>query len=724
VKKLSFTSKLSIYLLSMLFVVFCIIILIFYRHNSREEMKDAELYSTALLQRMSTDIRANLTDVAHILAVEKEQILRNHKNHDEIMDIITDFVRQDNLIMGGSVAFEPNSFEHHSRLCMEYAYIDSVGTIRRKHISDESNYDYLQMAWYSDAVAASKCILSEPYYDSGAGEKLMITYSDPLIDEAGKVYGVMTADISLDDLTKEMERAKPYEECYPFILSHSGTFIALPSYAEFLREDLGTEVPVVNSVGNVRNEELQPVLQAMMAGKSGTQHIRYHGDRVMVCFTQMEGIDWSIAYIATYDSILEPLGDFTLFISVIMIAALLFLALFAFLIIHRQSRPIEALTVAAADKERMEHELAIAHDIQMRLMLHDFSEFDNALYALLRPAKEVGGDFYDVVRRDGKIFFTVGDVSGKGVPASLIMATTCTHFRILSQSTDNPEVIVSQMNRSLCEDNDTNMFVTAFVGVIDTETREMRFCNAGHNPGMIMDKSGEPRFMQVKANLALGVLDDFQYEMESLQLKPGEMLLIYTDGLTEAENREHKLLGDASALSAFGCCYRHTAEDAVDIMTQAVVRFADGAEQSDDLTLLAYAVGHTLEMEARIDELTRLPEFLEVAAADLAIPAEKVMPINLALEEALVNVINYGFPDGGVGRISLRIDRVADTVRFMITDNGIPFDPTAAPEADTTSSVEDRSIGGLGIHLMRSLMTSITYRRTATANKLLLTLEF
>lgn len=253
------------------------------------------------------------------------------------------------------------------------------------------------------------------------------------------------------------------------------------------------------------------------------------------------------------------------------------------------SQYVEDLKVTTEQKVSMERDLQIAHEIQQGLIPQQFPAFperkDLDIYGLQIPAKTVGGDLFDFFMRDEKLFFCIGDVSGKGVPAALFMAVTCRLFRHLGRTTANPVEIVTGINNELSQGNERNMFCTLWVGVLDMATGWMTFCNAGHNQPILIHNHA-CNYMEPKVNIPAGVFDGFEFQGESMKLHPGDSLFMYTDGVTEAENRMKDLYGDDVALAAVASQEESDMETMAKSILKDVQKFADGAEQSDDLTIL------------------------------------------------------------------------------------------------------------------------------------------
>ncbi|MBQ9661300.1 MAG: SpoIIE family protein phosphatase [Bacteroidales bacterium] len=249
---------------------------------------------------------------------------------------------------------------------------------------------------------------------------------------------------------------------------------------------------------------------------------------------------------------------------------------------------IGQLKTTRSDNERMESELNVARTIQMGMLN---THFPPQLHALLTPAKEVGGDLYDFILKDNVLHFAVGDVSGKGVPASLVMSITRAMLHFVATLDLPLNESVSRINNSVADANSNDMFVTLFVARINLKTMRMDYCNAGHNPPVVIPPDGAPRFLPVKSNLAAGLLEQFPYESEAVDLVPGTRLIVYTDGVTEAENDSLELYGEDRMLANIGLLEADMDEKAVvQHIYRSVKAFAAGRPQSDDITIMSVKI--------------------------------------------------------------------------------------------------------------------------------------
>jgi sigma-B regulation protein RsbU (phosphoserine phosphatase) len=344
------------------------------------------------------------------------------------------------------------------------------------------------------------------------------------------------------------------------------------------------------------------------------------------------------------------------------------------------------------------------------------------------PAKEVGGDLYDFFVRDGYLFFCIGDVSGKGVPAALVMSVTRSLFRTVCAHEKSPQRIVSTMNESMAEMNDNNMFVTFFLGVLDLSDGHLRYCNAGHNAPVFLG-SEEAGFVDVVPNISLGVLPGMQFQEQDIRLTPGEGIFLYTDGLTEAENSDHGQFGTQRMLEVIRGSAEVKADALVESMAAAVKAHTCGCDPSDDLTMLVIrytnpdsSAGWERHLTLRyISEIPRLARFVQIVSEHAGLDDARTMSLNLALEEAVSNVILYAYPAGTDGQVDVEAVVWEDRIDFTVSDSGIAFDPTAAPDPDLSVDVKDRPVGGLGIYLVKRIMDSVSYVREEGRNYLKMT---
>jgi phosphoserine phosphatase RsbU/P len=381
--------------------------------------------------------------------------------------------------------------------------------------------------------------------------------------------------------------------------------------------------------------------------------------------------------------------------------------------------------VVKSANERMEGELNVAKDIQMSMLPLKFPAFperdDIDVYARLIPAREVGGDFYDFFFIDEENFcFVVGDVSGKGVPAALFMAVAKVLIKAAAGSERSTAKILARVNNEISRDNENSMFVTVFIAILNTTTGHLVYSNAGHNPSFVLRKEvGNILKLSELHGLVLGAFEGVEYRETLMQLQRGDALFAYTDGVTEAQDVHRNLYSDGRLNDLliknpfFGC------KDLVDIVLDDVMSFGKNAEQADDITLLAL---HFREQTADslvdllfatitndLDNIAKLIDQFEEFATKHRIPVEIIQKINIVFDELLNNTISYAFKDQQVHEIEIKIRFYKEKLIVTIMDDGIPYNPFNRMDPDISLGLDDREIGGLGVHLVKLLVDDYHY---------------
>ena len=392
-----------------------------------------------------------------------------------------------------------------------------------------------------------------------------------------------------------------------------------------------------------------------------------------------------------------------------------------------QERTAE-LRRTTAEKERIGSELRIASEIQKSILPRTFPPFpdraDFEIYATTIPALEMGGDFYDFFLIDDKrLGVVIADVSGKGVPAAIFMAVSRSLLKATALASVSPSECLEHVNRLLCPDNESAMFVTVFYGILHTETGELEFSNGGHNVPYIIGRD-RPVPVGAPAGMALGIVDDARYQTSHTSLNAGETLVLYTDGVTEAMDTENRLFSTPRFEQTIQRLAHQRPIDLLTKLVEDVQAFARGAVQADDITLLAmqYRQPALLEITLgnRAAELQRLAMEVEHFAQSHRIPEPDVHALSLALDEVVTNTISYGYDDQEAHEIRVGVTLANGRLSAEVEDDGRPFNPLTAPPPDLTSNVEERPVGGLGVHLLRSLMEQVEYRRESGKNHLIM----
>ena len=369
---------------------------------------------------------------------------------------------------------------------------------------------------------------------------------------------------------------------------------------------------------------------------------------------------------------------------------------------------------------RIDRELEYAKQIQLSVLPTNYPNTDDfEIYAQMIAAKEVGGDFYDFYElNDTTVAFLVADVSGKGIPAAMFMMTAKTIIKDLAESGLPVNEVFTKANEKLCENNESGMFVTAWMGILDLKTGALQFANAGHNPPVLKRANGAFEYLKTRPGFVLAGMEGVRYRVGELMLCPGDRLFLYTDGVPEATNGENKLYGEDRLLAFMNKNSSAKATEFLPALKANIDEFVGEAPQFDDITMLMLdykpkqggAQMMNKVFPARIDALSDVLAFVEQALESCECPMKIQTAICVAIEEVFVNVAHYAYGDGeGDMTLGIGFEPEAREITFRMTDKGTPFDPLKKPDPDITLSAEEREIGGLGIFITKKTMDTVTY---------------
>lgn len=631
----SFSTRISLLFQLVTGTIFTIAFVIFY-HSARHLVKtEAEKHAVTSLEKTALQIDEVLQSVEVAVRNNAWLITRHINEPDSMYTIISHLLESNPIISGSAIAFRPEFYKEKGYYYSPYSYRSKADTLVSKQLGT-ADYDYHCMDWYLIPRLLNKPYWSEPYFDDGGGNMMMTTYSLPLYDTKGEFFAIFTADISLEWLTQKVNDLHIYPNSYNILIGRSSTYLVHPYPERILNETFFT------ATQDMEDSTIEKIGRDMIAGRKGFSQI-YNDDSLSTSYIFYEPIkraEWSMGVICTYKDIFADIDKIRAVVLVIAIIGLILQLIFSLYIIRRQTRPlsnladathriakgditaqlpavrvrrdeigtlyqsfasmqhslaqyINELQVTTKNKERIESELRIASAIQMDMIPKIFPPFpernDIDIYATLHPAKEVGGDLYDFFVDNDVLYFTIADVSGKGVPASLLMAVTRSLFRNIASHISSPGAIVSSLNNSIASSNESGMFVTLFLGMLHLTTGELRYCNAGHNAPILQTGNGENKLLDVVSNLPLGLFEGFEYQEQQLQLTGPSTFFLYTDGVTEAENQRKELFSEERLLATLaGQTTRpgSTPREIIAAVMDEVHRHADGTAQSDDITML------------------------------------------------------------------------------------------------------------------------------------------
>lgn len=623
--------KLILLILTSVTLIFFLIFGYNYLFSRRIIIKNVEKNARNLAQATVNRIDMVLCSVEKVPKSLAYFLERASYSGGDMIDLLHSVVENNPEIYGSTIAFEPYTYSRNS-LCFAPYFYKCKGKIEFKYIP----YEYFYWDWYQIPKELNRPAWTEPYYDVGAGNIIMSTYSVPFYKTVlGKrqLMGVVTADISLSWLQEIIASIKIGQTGYGFLVSKNGTFVTHHDERLIMNE---TIFSAAEARADARLRELG---REMIRGRSGFVPFSslLTGKKCWMVYAPLSSSGWSLGVLFPQDELMADITHLNRIVIFLGLAGFLFLLVVIVLISGSITRPLRALAGAAKDiatgnldielptiksrdevgkladsfnymksslkehikeltettaaKERIESELNIAHDIQMGILhkifppFPDRPEFD--IYATLEPAKEVGGDLYDFFfMDDDHLCLTVGDVSGKGVPASLFMAITMTLIKTKATRGLTPDKVLSRVNEDLSMDNPSMMFVTVFLGILNIRTGELEYSNGGHNPPYIFYKNGDIEPLEMTNGMALGVMEDFSYQSKKIFLQKGETIFLYTDGVTEAMNEKEELFSEERLKKDINALKDKPIQEVVAGITEKVKAFSQGVPQTDDITMM------------------------------------------------------------------------------------------------------------------------------------------
>ncbi len=588
----------------------------------REYMVDeAEQRFQIVVMRAHREIQRRLSDVYVANINSLHEIERDVDNPDKLPDHLERIVRLNPGIVSCGLLFVPDYYPEKGRFYVPFATRDTADVVSVMRI-DSIYHDYFGEDWYVERMKNNSADWVDPYFENSRlttniAPRLLTTYATPIHNHEGQPVALLCADLSLEDLRNDMlqkvrEANRIFEKLqkqqpYICIIDRNGRYIIHPDKERMLKDSIDA---------NITFEERQGAASATIDGVPS-----------WVCYRNTRFTEWTVMIVVPEDVIQQNGRMLNIIILAVMLIGLAAIYLFCRQQIRKVTSPLhsfarsaeevaqgnfnaplpdirhddeirllrdsfgnmqqslslymEELKTTTAQKTAIESELSLARNLQKSMVPSVFPDREGLdMFASMNPAREVGGDLYDFVLRDNRLYFCIGDVAGKGVPAALVMTTFCGAFRLLTDSESDPVRIVSRINDKLSRNTHMTIFVTFFVGVLDLDTGHLRYCNAGHKAPLV---DGQP--LPVHSNLPVGAMPDWEFKAQETDLAPGSTLFLYTDGLDEAENAQGQMFGKKRILEVMQTSSKEP-RALIESMTQAVADFVGDTEQSDDLTML------------------------------------------------------------------------------------------------------------------------------------------
>ena len=524
---------------------------------------------------MESEIILHTLEEAELSMFENEWSVKESLAHpDSLFGAVGRMIESNSNVAGACIAVLPDYYPEKGRLFEPYAHRED-GRILVDQIAGP-DHDYTLGPYFQQALREETEFWSDPYdYGTDPVQKLT-TYTYPVRDRSGHLAAICGLDIDLTWLSDTLNVHPYYPSSFGFMLTRNGRLVAGP------REDR----VLPRTMDYVAGLVMDPTVDRTIRGRHRVSCIEFRdpvsGKRAYLDYRALpRDPGWIVAEVSYRDEVLAPVRAMMWRILLMALAGFAFLLV----IIHRFARNGKRLWEADVKQARIGSELRIARRIQEEMLPKaSLDRSDLTVQGSLAPAKEVGGDLFDYYIREEKLFFCIGDVCGKGVPAAMLMAVVHSMLRMLSEQEEAPARILGELNREACRNNATGTFVTLFLGVLDLSTGRLRYCNAGHDRPVLVGDSVEE--LPALANVPVGSFDDVTYQEQEAMVAPGTLLFLYTDGVTESMDADRRQYGRERLLGALSACPRKP--DVLVRTIEAGVRaFAGEAEQSDDLTMLA-----------------------------------------------------------------------------------------------------------------------------------------
>ena len=618
----SISKRLTLRIMMVVLAMMAVIAGVVYFTVSEYMDDEAEMRFQIVVMRAHREIQRRLSDVYVATNNNVHEIERDIDDPDKLYAHLERIVKENPWIVSCGLLFVPDYYPEKGKYFVPFATRDTADVVSVMRI-DTVYHDYFEDDWYVARMESDSADWVDPYFEDPQlttyiAPRLLTTYAVPIHNREGQPVALLCSDLSLEDLRNDMlqkvrQGKRNYEQnekhpSYNCIIDRNGRYVLHPDRDRMLKDTLDANVT--------------------FNGQQGAVSAIVDGVPSWIFYRHLNYVEWTVMMVVPENLIQRHGRMLNTIILLVMLIGLAAIYLFCRQQIRKVTSPlhrfarsaeevakgnfntplpdirdddeirllrdsfgnmqqslsqyIDELKTTTAQKSAIESELSIARDIQNSMVPSAFPNREGLeVYASMTPAKAVGGDLYDFFLRDNSLYFCIGDVAGKGVPAALVMTTVCGAFRLLSESESEPVRIVSRMNDMMIRKNSMTVFVTFFAGLLDLDTGHLRYCNAGHKAPLV---NRQP--LPVHSNLPIGAMLDYEFEAQETDLAPGSTLFLYTDGLDEAEDAERHLFGKKRVKEVMQITSQQPCA-LIESMKQAVADYVGDTEQSDDLTMLA-----------------------------------------------------------------------------------------------------------------------------------------
>ena len=763
-KSYTLAQRLAIRIMIVLAVMTSINTCIIYLSVKDSMDNEAEEHYKGVLMRSREELRRALSEVYVATRNSMSELERDIDNPERTTEHLRHMltISANRRITSCDVYYAPEYLNRKGQCVVPYAVRDSAKKVSVGDMGADCRTCHKELWYWRAANDSAGTWMEMSYGQDVVTEKetqhgMMVSNVVPLHNKDGRFAALLRTNMSLDFIYEKLQRiSADGSGAYGVIIDRQGHFIAHPSQ-QYIAAN-GPEHDALAATGQQ--------LAGLMKGEEGIVRTDIDGVPSWMYYHTIRHVNWIIAIVVPQEALIRNGWLLNTLIIVIMVTGLLAILVMSYSVIRRTTRPLhrfasvvdmvahgeldtplpivtthdevsriyqafanmqqslirymERLRETTAQKAAIDNELEIANKIQMDMLLKDYPPFpersDIDIYTLLTPAREVGGDFYDYLLQGDKLSFCISDVSGKGVPAALIMAVMRYMFRNAARTATQPADIVNILNESLCVEQSEGLFVSMFVGILDLKTGMLEYCNAGHEVPLLKSLRGP---LPVERNLPVGTLEDWKYVAQTTQLMAGDMLFLFTDGLCDARNASGQLYSRKRITDYADQHFEETPRQLVEGFQADVSQFSEGAGQSDDITLMAvyWQPVISVTMPANMDDIAKMTDFVLATCEKAQLADRATKQLRLAVEEAVANIINHG--EAKTITLTGSID-VKTGITVTICDDGKTFDATTGQGADLSIPADERPAGGLGLEFIHRMTDEMSYRREENKNILTL----
>ena len=740
----------AVFMLITLSVLLCVFTF-FYMKTGKSLILTGTTHSISVFAKNINKEVVRIEDNAKDLDLHGALFYKIDKNKKIAEDTIISVFNNYEHSLGGGIWFKPYSIDKNKRLYCIYVYRNKANEVVPDNNFETEDYNYPEKSWYKDIMPeleeGDKIAWSLPYYEKEGSNTLMVTAGSGIYFQ-NKLVGLSTVDWELDSIIDSVSKIKPTPNSFALFADKEHDYIIASSDPYLNNKELvGKSLKYLSWY----NENLKQIT-----------YMDYHGKRYVPYVKTLDNGLILIVNIPKHE-LFSILYKHVLLLFIGLMGICFAISVFLYLILVRSvNRPINKLTDIAnqiregdldvkikldkpeefakladtfndmcvniknitGEREKIEAELSLAKDIQASSLPNVFPPFPENnqfdIYAGMEPAKEVGGDFYDFYFIDeNKFMFLIADVSGKGVPAALFMMTVKTLINYVSQSVHKPDDMIKMVNQKICANNKQGFFVTLLAGIVDITNGEITFINCGHNPPLIKNNDGKFRYLELDSNIVLGAFNNAEFKTSSLKLEPGDTVILYTDGVTEAMNSEEKLYGEDRLLNVANSIEYNNLAELQNGIKADVKTYTEGFPQSDDMTMLVYRYnGNNKETYCEIASKENYKNYLawlSNVSEKYELTSDIRYKLELISEEIYTNIFSYAY-SGNEGKIEVNIEKTANEITIGFSDWGVPFNPLDKPDPDVDFPPENRDAGGLGIFIVKNMVNDINYQYSNSKN--------